>query len=66
MRISSNLLRGKICQQVIMTVHHLTRTLRGLCFQSFKLILAVIPFITSDCKETEERLPAGTRSSFQW
>lgn len=48
-----------ICQQVIMTVHHLTGTLRALRFQSFKLILAVISFITTDCEDTEKLLPPG-------
>lgn len=51
--ISSNHLRGKMnCQQVIMTVHHTIRTLRGASLRPSKLILALISFSRSDCKET--------------
>lgn len=39
-----------ICQQVIMSVHHLTRTLRALHLQLSTLILAVTAFITTDCR----------------
>lgn len=51
--ISSNHLKGKMnCQQVIMTVHHTIRTLRGAGLRPSKLILALISFSRSDCKET--------------
>lgn len=63
--ISSNRPRGKrICQQVIMTVHHLIRTLRGLLLQSSTLIPGAISFSTSDWKETERWRRTGTCSFF--
>lgn len=52
-RISSNHPRGKMnCQQVIKTVHHTIRMLRGASLRPSKLILALISFSKSDCKET--------------